>query len=193
MASRSRYMSSTTGSITSRMRIRTTTSPASGNTRSCGARTIAPMPWSPITGWPICTASRRTCGAQSSEAMSEEPLDPLTDAGSPRAADGAPVDSAATDHRAENGPVVGRRRWIAAAAAAVGVALFAVPFLRGPADEPDRAGPLRVTAGAPGATCAAKNTANFNFTLKDSNGASVRLADYQGKVVLLNFWATWCG
>jgi len=50
-----------------------------------------------------------------------------------------------------------------------------------------------VTAGAPGATCAAKNTANFNFTLKDSNGASVRLADYQGKVVLLNFWATWCG
>jgi len=31
------------------------------------------------------------------------------------------------------------------------------------------------------------------FTLKDANGASVRLADYRGKVVLLNFWATWCG
>ena len=25
------------------------------------------------------------------------------------------------------------------------------------------------------------------------NGASVRLADYKGKVILLNFWATWCG
>lgn len=32
-----------------------------------------------------------------------------------------------------------------------------------------------------------------NFTLKDANGKSVSLADYRGKVVLLNFWATWCG
>jgi peroxiredoxin len=31
------------------------------------------------------------------------------------------------------------------------------------------------------------------FTLKDSSGAAVKLADYKGKVVLLNFWATWCG
>jgi peroxiredoxin len=32
-----------------------------------------------------------------------------------------------------------------------------------------------------------------DFTLKDSTGASVKLSDYRGKVVLLNFWATWCG
>jgi peroxiredoxin len=31
-----------------------------------------------------------------------------------------------------------------------------------------------------------------NFTLSDSKGASVRLSDYQGRVVLLDFWATWC-
>jgi peroxiredoxin len=31
-----------------------------------------------------------------------------------------------------------------------------------------------------------------NFTLADSKGASVRLSDYKGKVVLLDFWATWC-
>jgi peroxiredoxin len=32
-----------------------------------------------------------------------------------------------------------------------------------------------------------------NFTLVDSNGAKVTLASLKGKVVLLNFWATWCG
>jgi len=35
--------------------------------------------------------------------------------------------------------------------------------------------------------------ANLDFTLKDVNGRSVRLADYRGKVLLLDFWATWCG
>jgi cytochrome c biogenesis protein CcmG/thiol:disulfide interchange protein DsbE len=32
-----------------------------------------------------------------------------------------------------------------------------------------------------------------NFTLRDAGGQSVSLGDYKGKVVLLNFWATWCG
>ena len=31
------------------------------------------------------------------------------------------------------------------------------------------------------------------FDLKDANGAAVKLADFKGKVVLVNFWATWCG
>ena len=31
------------------------------------------------------------------------------------------------------------------------------------------------------------------FSLKDSDGQTVHLSDYRGKVVLLDFWATWCG
>jgi peroxiredoxin len=32
-----------------------------------------------------------------------------------------------------------------------------------------------------------------DFALKDATGATVKLSAYKGKVVLLNFWATWCG
>ena len=31
------------------------------------------------------------------------------------------------------------------------------------------------------------------FTLVDLHGKWISLAEYKGKVVLLNFWATWCG
>src|SRR5690349_22500119 len=31
------------------------------------------------------------------------------------------------------------------------------------------------------------------ITLRDLDGNKVRLSDYQGRIVVLNFWATWCG
>jgi peroxiredoxin len=43
-----------------------------------------------------------------------------------------------------------------------------------------QAGPARAGAPAPG------------FQLKDLAGHTVRLSDYRGKVVVINFWATWC-
>ena len=31
-----------------------------------------------------------------------------------------------------------------------------------------------------------------DFTLKDLEGKDVSLKDFKGKVVFINFWATWC-
>ena len=33
----------------------------------------------------------------------------------------------------------------------------------------------------------------FQFVLQGLDGSSVRLADYRGKVIVMDFWATWCG
>jgi peroxiredoxin len=32
-----------------------------------------------------------------------------------------------------------------------------------------------------------------DFVLKSASGANMRLSEYRGNVVMINFWATWCG
>jgi thiol-disulfide isomerase/thioredoxin len=71
--------------------------------------------------------------------------------------------------------------------ALVGVAGLALVTLNGTAPSSlNLAG--QTTACDPGA-----KPANLAFTLKDINGANVNLASLKGKVILLDFWATWCG
>lgn len=40
---------------------------------------------------------------------------------------------------------------------------------------------------------AAAKPANLNFTLKNLDNVDVKLSSFKGKVILLDFWATWCG
>jgi peroxiredoxin len=48
-------------------------------------------------------------------------------------------------------------------------------------------------AAAQSPACDAKpKPANLNFVLKDSAGKDFNLAAHKGKVILLDFWATWC-
>ena len=49
------------------------------------------------------------------------------------------------------------------------------------------------TSGGPAATSsAAVGAPASDFTLRDIEGRDVHLSDYAGKVVLIDFWATWC-
>jgi thiol-disulfide isomerase/thioredoxin len=84
-----------------------------------------------------------------------------------------------------------RIRWAIAAVAALALAFLT---LHTDLPNPFRQWRMATTAAAPAARAcpATAKAANLNFTLKDMNGQTVRLADFRGKVVLLDFWATWC-
>jgi len=44
-----------------------------------------------------------------------------------------------------------------------------------------------------GAGTATAGEAAPDFTLRDIDGKEVQLSSFKGKVVMVNFWATWCG
>ena len=54
-------------------------------------------------------------------------------------------------------------------------------------------GPAAGAPGEPEDAAAAGKPARLDFKLKDMNGVDVRLDSFKGKVILINFWATWCG
>jgi thiol-disulfide isomerase/thioredoxin len=99
-------------------------------------------------------------------------------------------------------------RLVAFAATLIALLAISVPFVWHPneADLGERvaaAEPLVPVAShsdaapgdaQPGGACLADaKPAKLDFTLKDLDGKDVSLTSYKGKVVLLNFWATWCG
>lgn len=79
-----------------------------------------------------------------------------------------------------------RTRWIVAGVSALALALLTLSV---PLEWPFH----KHTDLAKAEACPADaKTANLNYTLKDANNKDVRLADFAGKVILLDFWATWC-
>ncbi len=67
-----------------------------------------------------------------------------------------------------------------------GLLILVTVFVAGCGDVSDQASTEAAAAASPREPAP-------DFTLKDIEDRDVRLSDYEGKVVLLNFWATWCG
>jgi peroxiredoxin len=75
------------------------------------------------------------------------------------------------------------RKRVVIAGIAIGIAILAVGAVRAPRNpQPQNAKPR--------AELQMKIAPDFSLTTLD--GRSKKLSDYRGKVVLLNFWATWC-
>jgi peroxiredoxin len=75
-----------------------------------------------------------------------------------------------------------RAAWIAMGSVALALGLlWAASDLTAPHEEDEATDADMVGKPAP-----------LNYTVKNMNGESVHLASYKGKIILLNFWATWC-
>jgi peroxiredoxin len=118
--------------------------------------------------------------------MIDDQGDPPTD--TPPGTNGAPpVEAQGEEPRTPSR----KAAWLGMGAVAVTLGLlWLVPALEDPHtdEQPGVAGPSddedALAIGKP---------ARLDFKMKDMNGVDVMLASFKGKVILLNFWATWCG
>jgi thiol-disulfide isomerase/thioredoxin len=104
-----------------------------------------------------------------------------------------------SDERAKSGL---NMRMVAVAATAIALVAIAIPFVWQPHVDAQPIGAAAsvtpaashdvASAQTPACMADAKD-ANWDFKLKDIEGKEVALSSFKGKVVLLNFWATWCG
>jgi len=97
-----------------------------------------------------------------------------------------------------------KMRAVAIAATALALLGISIPFVWQPHAESGPAATLvadvtpatshETPVSADATACMANaKPANLDFTFKDLDGKDVTLSSFKGKVVLLNFWATWCG
>jgi thiol-disulfide isomerase/thioredoxin len=84
-----------------------------------------------------------------------------------------------------------KSRWLIAGAAALALGLLTLPMLYAGRSGASLA-PPRAAAKTSG-TCDESGKAKLDFVVRDMNGNAVRMSDFKGKVIALNFWATWCG
>ena len=135
---------------------------------------------------PRLRASKDPTGDNESDVQSELPPVPDHEPEVPSAPP-APELTVAVDPEPQG---ISRRAKAWLGMGALFVALVLLMMLSGPStihqdDPPPPADiPADETALAP---------AKLEFTLKDMNGVDVKLASFEGKVIVLNFWATWCG
>lgn len=90
-----------------------------------------------------------------------------------------------------------KSRWIIASAAALSLALLTLPLLR-TGRSGQRLSASSSSSSAPSGpashlSCDVEGHAKYDFVLKNQYNVPVKMSDFKGKVMLLNFWATWCG
>ena len=83
-----------------------------------------------------------------------------------------------------------RTDWIVTAASA-GIVIASVVFIRVGHDAAPPPGTPAIASDAAPSPIPAPEVDGLALT--DMHGAKVPLASFKGKVVILNFWATWCG
>ena len=83
------------------------------------------------------------------------------------------------------------RRWIVAVGAALALGFLTLPAARSVTLL--SFAPLERGTAQDGRCDADARPAPLDFTLRDIDGNEVNLAELKGNVILLNFWATWCG
>jgi len=84
-----------------------------------------------------------------------------------------------------------------------GLAVGALVFFSAPTASPSASAPSSSTSQASAVAFQSANPVSApppavgapaaDFSLADVSGQTVKLSDFKGQVVLLNFWATWCG